>query len=187
VYWDGGSKQFMVKRFLIETTTPDKDFNFISESIGSRLEFVTTKEEPEVLADVVKGKDKSTETISLEEIIDVKGWKAMGNRLSQFKVTKVRPAEEPEDSGLEEGDEENELVDGKTTETGKGSPSSKKKMGVGSRAGADSRRGRTSKPLPGAKARGTKGASHQRQSPSRQSPKKANRGASKPLRSKRKK
>jgi topoisomerase-4 subunit A len=127
VYWDGGSKQFMVKRFLIETTTPDKDFNFISESIGSRLEFVTTKEEPEVLADVVKGKDKSTETISLEEIIDVKGWKAMGNRLSQFKVTKVRPAEEPEDSGLEEGDEENELVDGKTTETGKGSPSSKKK------------------------------------------------------------
>lgn len=126
VYWDGGSKQFMVKRFLVETTTPDKDFNFISESIGSRLEFATTKDEPEIQAEIIKGKDKSTETLSLEEIIDVKGWKAMGNRLSQFKVTKVKPVEE-EDSGLEEGDEENEVLETKATEAKKSSPSPKKK------------------------------------------------------------
>jgi topoisomerase-4 subunit A len=52
----------------------------------------------------------------------------MGNRLSQHKVTKVRPVEDPEDTGLEEGDDENELVDSdQATETGKGSRSSKKK------------------------------------------------------------
>ncbi len=127
VYWDGGSKQYFVKRFLIETTTPDKEFNFISESIGSKLVVVSTGSEPEVTIEVIKGKDKLTETVNLEDIIDVKGWKAMGNRLSQYKVTKVTLAQDPEDTGLEEGDEDNDLVEAKTTETGKGSPSSKKK------------------------------------------------------------
>ncbi|MEI9921852.1 MAG: DNA gyrase/topoisomerase IV subunit A [Bacteroidota bacterium] len=126
VYFDGASKQYMVKRFLVETTTPDKEFNFISEGIGSRLEFVTTKDAPEIEIEVVKGKEKTKETVNLEDLIDVKGWKAMGNRLSQFKVTKVTPVQE-EDSGLEEGDDDNELVDTKATETGKGSPSPKKK------------------------------------------------------------
>jgi topoisomerase-4 subunit A len=71
-----------------------------------------------------KGRDKETEVVNLEDVIDVKGWKAMGNRLSQFKVTKVKPVEEPEDSGLEEGDDENEV---QMTEA-KDSPSSKKKI-----------------------------------------------------------
>ncbi len=130
VYVDGESKQYFVKRFKIETNSLDKEFGFISEGIGSRLEFVTTSDTPEVEVEVVKGKgkDKETEVVNLEDIIDVKGWKAMGNRLSQHKVTKVRPVEDPEDSGLEEGDDENELVDSdQATETGKGSRSSKKK------------------------------------------------------------
>jgi len=126
VYIDGESKQYIVKRFQIETTTPDKDFNFISEGIGSRLEFVTTSDNPEVQIETIKGKgkDKEIEIVNLEDIIDVKGWKAMGNRLSQYKVTKVIPVEEPEDSGLEDGDDENEVVE--MTEA-KDSPSSKKK------------------------------------------------------------
>ena len=86
-----------------------------------------------------KGKEKEIEIVNLEDIIDVKGWKALGNRLSQHKVTKVRPVEDPEDSGLEEGDDANELVEptsspkafattaGKATETVKGSLSPKKK------------------------------------------------------------
>jgi topoisomerase-4 subunit A len=126
VYFDGESKQHIVKRFQIETTTPDKDFNFISDGIGSRLEFVTTSDNPELQVETVKGKgkEKEIEVVNLEDIIDVKGWKAMGNRLSQFKVTKVMPVEEPEDSGLEDGDEENEVA---TVETEKSSQPSKKK------------------------------------------------------------
>lgn len=127
VYWDGESKQHFVKRFLIETNTLDKEFNFISEGIGSRLEFVTTSETPEVEIEVVKGKskEKETEIINLEDLIDVKGWKSVGNRLSQYKVTKVKPIEEPEDTGLEEGDDD--AI--KATATGKGSESPKKKSG----------------------------------------------------------
>ncbi len=67
------------------------------------MEFVTTSETPEVEIEVVKGKgkDKETEVINLEDLIDVKGWKALGNRLSQYKVTKVRPVEDAEDTSTE--------------------------------------------------------------------------------------
>jgi topoisomerase-4 subunit A len=119
VYWDGQSKQHFVKRFKIETITPDKDFNFISEGIGSRLEFVTTSDTPEVEVEMQKGKSKETEVMNLEDIIDVKGWKALGNRLSQNKVLKVKPIDEPEDSSGSDSDDE-------ATET-KGSLSPKKK------------------------------------------------------------
>jgi topoisomerase-4 subunit A len=115
VYWDGVSKQHFVKRFKIETTTPDKDFNFISEGIGSRLEYATTAESPEIEMDVVKGKSKEklTESVSLEDIVDVKGWKALGNRLSQNKVLKVRSTEEPEESGSDH-ESEDEKSSGKS-------------------------------------------------------------------------
>jgi len=120
IYVDGESKQYMVKRFMIETTTVDKEFGFISESIGSRLVLVTTSETPEVEVELIKGKDKakSTEAVNLEDIVDVKGWKALGNRLSEFKVSKVNLVQE-EESGLEGDDSDNEVV-----ETSKGKESS---------------------------------------------------------------
>lgn len=129
VYWDGESKQHFVKRFVIETNTVDKEFNFISEGIGSRLEFVTTSENPEVEIEVVKGKnkEKETEVVNLEEIVDVKGWKALGNRLSQYKVTKIKPLDEPDEGSPEEEDEEQDEPTSKATGTGKGAESPKKK------------------------------------------------------------
>jgi topoisomerase-4 subunit A len=124
VYVDGESKQYMVKRFVIETTTLDKEFGFISEGIGSRLVAVTTSETPEVEVEVVKAKDKPkvTEVVNLEEVVDVKGWKAVGNKLSQYKVTKVNLVQE-EETSLEEGDDEAVLM-----ETTDADQSSKKKL-----------------------------------------------------------
>lgn len=108
VYWDGESKQHFVKRFQIETNTVDKDFGFISEGIGSRLEFASTADSPEIIAELVKGKSKTKEleTIYLEEIVDVKGWKALGNRLSPHKVTKLKPVEESGGGADEESQED---------------------------------------------------------------------------------
>jgi topoisomerase-4 subunit A len=128
VYWDGESKQHFVKRFVIETNTADKEFNFISEGIGSRLEFVTTSENPEIEIEVIKGKnkEKDTEVVSLEELVDVKGWKALGNRLSSYKVTKIRPLDEP-DEGSPEDDEEEREPTSQATGTGEGAESPKKK------------------------------------------------------------
>jgi topoisomerase-4 subunit A len=100
IYVDGDSKQYMVKRFMVETSTSDKEFNFISETIGSRLILATTTETPEVQLEAIKGKgkEKTTETLNLEDLIDIKGWKALGNKLSQYKVVKVSLIQE-EDSG----------------------------------------------------------------------------------------
>ncbi|MFO0507585.1 MAG: hypothetical protein ACK5YS_01810, partial [bacterium] len=123
----GESKQYFVKRFLIDTNTLDKEFGFISEGIGSRLDYASTSDSPEIEMDVVKGKgkDKETEVVSLDEIVDVKGWKALGNRLSQYKVTKIKSLEDPDETGFEEGDSDNELA---TVETSKSSQPSKKKI-----------------------------------------------------------
>jgi topoisomerase-4 subunit A len=112
VYVDGESKQYMAKRFMIETSTADKEFGFISEGIGSRLVVATTSETPEVEVEEVKGKDKEkkTKVVNLEEVVDIKGWKALGNKLSEFKVTKVTLVQE-EETGLEEGDDENSLME----------------------------------------------------------------------------
>ncbi len=128
VYVDGESKQYFVKRFLIETNTLDKEFGFITEGIGSRLEFVSTADSPEVEVETVKGKgkDKEVEVVNLEDVIDVKGWKALGNRLSPFKVTKVKPLEDQEDTSPEDGDDDHDLVDDSATETNR-SQSPKKK------------------------------------------------------------
>ncbi len=125
VYVDGESKQHMVKRFKVETTTADKEFGFISEAIGSRLVLVTTSETTEIELELIKGKGKSkvSEVVNLEDVVDVKGWKALGNRLSQYKVAKVHLPDEPEEQSPDEAD------DIEATETGKGGESQKKKEG----------------------------------------------------------
>lgn len=120
IYVDGQSKQHMVKRFNIETSTPDKEFNFISETIGSRLVVVTTSENPEVELEVMKGKgkEKSTEVLNLEELIDVKGWKAIGNRLTQYRVANVKLVEEPEEAGPQDEEEDDEASEAKGSKAG---------------------------------------------------------------------
>lgn len=126
VYVDGETKQYMVKRFMIETSTADKEFVFVSEAIGSRLVAVTTSESAEIEVEVLKGKDKAkkTETLSLEELVDIKGWKALGNRLSEYKVTKVTLVQDDE-PGYEEPGEDSEE---EAAESDKDSQSQKKKV-----------------------------------------------------------
>ncbi len=88
VYMDGETKIHYVKRFKIETSTLEKRFVFISETKGSKLLAVTANPEPAVELKLQRDKkaDKEAETIRLHEFIDVKGWKAMGNKLNYFKV-----------------------------------------------------------------------------------------------------
>jgi len=82
VYFDGASKGFFVKRFLIETTTLNKRFNFITEHKQSYLKLVTTDSQAQVSVTLIKGKSEEQMDYDLEMLIDVKGWKAIGNKLS---------------------------------------------------------------------------------------------------------
>lgn len=91
VYLDGASGNHFVKRFKIETTTIGKKFLFISESKNSVLSIVSTEDAPKVKIEFPKGKYISTppQEISLDQVIDLKGWKAQGNKLNANKITKI--------------------------------------------------------------------------------------------------
>jgi topoisomerase-4 subunit A len=86
IYWDGEKNRTFVKRFLIETTSINEKFKFISEASGSKLFFATVKEDPIVSISYKEGGKKYDKEINLAEFIDVKGWRAMGNKLGDFKV-----------------------------------------------------------------------------------------------------
>ena len=64
---------------------------FISEFEGSVLECVSTDALPvaEIKFYKNKGKDIANEEIKLADFIAVKGLKAKGNRLSQFKIKEI--------------------------------------------------------------------------------------------------
>ncbi len=98
VHYDGASKNFYVKRFKIETQKVGKLFSFISPAKGSRLVVATTEKEAVIELEYLKGRPKKefSEKLKLNELVDVKGWKARGNRLSRFQVTYVGLAQ-PQD------------------------------------------------------------------------------------------
>jgi len=90
VYFDGATKGFFVKRFLIETTTLNKRFNFITEHKQSYLKLVTTDSQAQVSVTLIKGKTEEQMDYDLEMLIDVKGWKALGNKLSTHEVKELQ-------------------------------------------------------------------------------------------------
>ncbi|MCO5248041.1 MAG: DNA gyrase/topoisomerase IV subunit A [Chitinophagales bacterium] len=79
-----------VKRFQIETSTLDQRFSFITDEPKAELVFATTALEPVVKYNL-SSKDKTTsaEEVALEEIVDVKGWKAVGNKLVAGQIKKI--------------------------------------------------------------------------------------------------
>lgn len=113
IYYDGGSKSYFIKRFRIETTTVDKSFNFITEAKGSYLAVVSTEKQPQIELEFIKEGSKEKETIlyDVDMLIDVKGWRAIGNKLSPHKVkgVKLLASKASDDmEALKNGDKTNE-------------------------------------------------------------------------------
>jgi topoisomerase IV subunit A len=125
VHFDAASKNYFVKRFRIETSTVDKTFSFISEGKTSKLIYATIEPRP-VIELATKKDDKSpTEKteVYLEEAVEIRGWKAIGAKLSGGKVQniKVLASREalPEDDSTSEVEEiiETEALETEATET----------------------------------------------------------------------
>ena len=91
VYLEGETKTHYVKRFRIETSTVSKRFGFLPETKGTKLLVATAGPAPrlEVKVQADKKADRVLETLELTEFIDVKGWKAQGNKLNYYKVHQV--------------------------------------------------------------------------------------------------
>lgn len=122
IYYDGEKERYYVKRFLIENE--NKEELFISEHEKSQLEIVSTDWRPvaEVIFAKVKGVQKETITVDLEQFISVKGIKALGNQLTTDKIKQINLLEslpfeepvEPEPEKMEVTNEENVSEDIKT-------------------------------------------------------------------------
>ena len=91
VHIDGKSKNYMVKRFVFDNLAIGKQTSIISDEPGSKLVFITGNKQPIVKLDQLKGKEQTPESIeiNLAELIDIKGMRAMGNRLSQHVIKKI--------------------------------------------------------------------------------------------------
>jgi len=88
VYYDGDNKDYYVKRFKIELKTEKFKSAIISEHQGSKLSVFSSRPEVTVKFKAEKGKNKEKleEEVKLNSLIDVKGWKALGNKLSPYSV-----------------------------------------------------------------------------------------------------
>jgi topoisomerase-4 subunit A len=122
VYFDGASKTYYIKRFQIETTTLNKKFNFISDHKQSYLKLISSEKQPQVSAILIKGKEEEQVDFDLDMLIDVKGWKALGNKLSTYQVKEVsliapKKSDEKSDDSEEDAveDESDDQLDVGTT------------------------------------------------------------------------
>ncbi len=107
IHIDGKSKNHLVKRFTFENTVIGKQTSIISDEPGSKLVLITGTSQPVVKVVQLKGKEQTPETVEVDltGLIDVKGMKAMGNRLSQFPVKSVEllPGNDEDDDEIETG------------------------------------------------------------------------------------
>ena len=96
IQFEGKTQNYLVKRFVFEIQSVGKKVFFISEEPKSRLLFLTSNLLAKATVEILKGKSQTPETLelTLAEQIDVKGFKANGNRLSTHDVQKVS-LEEP--------------------------------------------------------------------------------------------
>jgi topoisomerase-4 subunit A len=108
IHIDGKSKNYMVKRFIFENIAVGKQVSIISDEPGSKLVYIA-KGNQQVSVVQLRGKEQAAEAIEVNvaDLIDVKGMKAMGNRLSQLPIKSVElivtedAAEEPAEAEQE--------------------------------------------------------------------------------------
>jgi topoisomerase-4 subunit A len=106
VHYDGHKGWTMVKRFHIETTQADQRFSYLTDHPESQLLFLSTEPSPRIKFQIKVGNKKSEGEALLTDIVDIKGWKAVGNRLSDKKISDIEviePLDMEEPPILEEG------------------------------------------------------------------------------------
>ena len=96
VHYDGNKGWTMVKRFRVETKSTGERFSYLSDHKDSKLLFASVKAAPRIEYSIkIKGKKIQGE-VDLADFIDVKGWRAVGNKLSDQKLSSIKEIELPE-------------------------------------------------------------------------------------------
>jgi topoisomerase-4 subunit A len=106
VYFDEEKQRYFIKRFLIESES--REDRFIKP--GGELIFLNTDWRPLIKVNFVKPRDKDPIPpleINAEEFITIKGFKALGNQLTQKKIKNIElketlPYDDHDEKSLEE-------------------------------------------------------------------------------------
>lgn len=121
VHYDGNKGLTFVKRFRIETSKLKERYSYLTDHKDSRLLFATTVANPQVRYTMKLKNKKMQGELNLADFIDVKGWKALGNKLSDQKLSEVelikaaeKPVAEVLPDKLQAGDSIEFDVDGQT-------------------------------------------------------------------------
>lgn len=89
IHYDGESKTYYVKRFIIETNTANKRFLFVSDARSSKLVFISKGINTDVEVTYKDGRKHEKEKFDLMSLIDIKGWKAVGNKMPVQQIVSV--------------------------------------------------------------------------------------------------
>ena len=84
IYVDNDRKQYMVKRFKIETSTLKTKFLFIKEGDGNYVEAVTTMEEPVLAMQQGRGAQIRKGKLKITKIAEVTGYRTVGTKLADY-------------------------------------------------------------------------------------------------------
>jgi topoisomerase-4 subunit A len=98
IYHEGEKGWTMVKRFQIETSTLDEYFAFLTEHSDTKLYFASISKNPKVNYTYRADNTTHEKELEINSFIDVKGWKALGNKLGEFKISKIRRAIEEKET-----------------------------------------------------------------------------------------
>jgi len=94
VYYDPERKATYAKRFLIETTSLNQRFDFLPTP-NCELLLLSAQAEPAISYQIKNGSKILNGEIRLHTFVEVMGWKALGNKISDsklLKVTEILPA-----------------------------------------------------------------------------------------------
>lgn len=104
IYYDHDKLQYNIKRFRIETTTLKSHFLFIKEGKQNYLELVSTSEDPVLLMKTGTGPTARFEKLKVATLVDVMGWKAVGNKLVDKRAIELSWEEQAENQLPEQGE-----------------------------------------------------------------------------------
>jgi len=96
VYYDGIKGWSMAKRFKIETTSNNQKFSFITEHKNSKLYFASILPKASLQYNYKEKNQSITEELAIYDFIDVKGWKAVGNKIGDKKLMAIKDVSDPE-------------------------------------------------------------------------------------------
>ena len=82
LYKDGKTKNFYIKRFKVETQLIDRKFDFVPKNRGTKLFLISNYSSLFIEYNYrLKNGEKKSKSVLLNDLVSVKGWKTLGNKL----------------------------------------------------------------------------------------------------------